>query len=105
SVVANLYLAIMYRSLGDFKRAMHYLKQCKKHENIEIEIGNIIQQVEKRKIYSPMSAAFDLKLACYLKEHQTKWSKDRNTNLYKSSKNWEKFVAEQFDFYKNTLSG
>ena len=106
SVESNLYLAILYRSQGDFERAIKCLENCKTHKNINAAIVAIALQVLKRKIQSPMGAAFDLKLACYLKEHQQKWSKDKE-QLFEPVQfpdNWEKWLKTQLEFYKNTFS-
>ncbi len=104
STEGNLYLAIIYRSLGDFERAIKYLESCKKHENIDTKIGAIAFQILTRKINSPISAAFNLKLACYLKEHQAKWSKDEKIISPTYPDKWDKFINGQLDFYKKTFS-
>ena len=106
SVDTNLYLAILYRSLGNFKRAFHYLDCCKSAANIIASTAAIALQVLNRKIKSPMGAAFDLKLECYLKEHQQKWSRDSQQIFepVRFSNDWHKWIKEQLQFYKNTFS-
>lgn len=106
SVESNLYLAILYRSQGDFEKAIRSLDRCKTHKNINAQVVSIALQVLKRKIKSPMGAAFDLKLQCYLQEHQRKWSKDTDVVFepVKFPLDWEKWIKEQLQFYKNTFS-
>lgn len=103
---ANLYLAILYRSQGDFKRAFDCLSRCKSANNISASFVNIASQVLTRKIRSPLGAAFDLKLECYLREHQAKWSCDHQKNFetIEFSKDWHKWIKEQIQFYKSTFS-
>lgn len=104
STAGNLYLAMIYRSIGDFARAIKYLDRCKKHENIDDKIAAIASQVMLRKIDSPISAGFNLKLACYIKEHQLKWSKDENVISPTYLKPWDDFIKSQFSFYQKTFS-
>lgn len=106
SLEANLYLAIVYRSLGDFKRAMQYLAHCKTSTNINAATAAIATQVLIRKIESPLAAAFDLKLECFLREHQQKWSKD-NEQVFapvEFPEKWDKLIKKQLEFYKKTFS-
>lgn len=102
SVEANLYLAILYRSQGDFAKAIKYLDNCKIHKNITSSVVAIALQILKRKIQSPLGAAFDLKLFCYLKEHQEKWTKDKE--IINFSKDWTEWLSKQLKFYHDTIS-
>jgi hypothetical protein len=106
SVNANLYLAIVYRSLGDFKRAFHYLTLCQSPENIMASTVTIAMQVLERKISSPLGAAFDLKLAVYLKEHQSKWSKDDKQRFEQVEfpTSWREWIDSQLHRYNNAFS-
>lgn len=103
---AYLYLAILYRSQGDFESAMKYLEQSKTYKNINAEMLAIAMQVHKRKMISPESAAFDLKLGCYLIEHQQKWSenKEQLSETDTLTGEWKEFLRKQLAFYENTVS-
>lgn len=103
SVEANLYLAILYRSLGDYQRAFHCLERCQSSKNITPETFAIAMQVLNRKIKSPLGAAFDLKLACFLNEHQTKWTSQKSEKI-KFPDHWQSWIDGQLDFYKKTFS-
>ncbi|GAB4222745.1 MAG: hypothetical protein Tsb005_15550 [Gammaproteobacteria bacterium] len=107
SVEANLYLALLHRSQGNFKQALQTLERCKTRNNINSKVVNLALQVFKRKMISPMAAAFDLKLQCYLIEHQQKWTtkKEDKFDEIKFSTEWDKHIQEQQQFYNNTVSG
>lgn len=107
SAEENLFLAIIYRSLGDFKQAFHYLSLCHSSQNITATTAAIALQVLTRKIKSPMGAAFDLKMASYLNEHKQKWSKDKVQKFEPVNfpEDWNKWIKEeQLHLYRNTFS-
>lgn len=77
SLVENMYLAILLRSLGDFKSAVTLLDKCRTHEMINARVIYLIYQIINRPLLSPLGAAFDLKLVAYFKEHASKWYKQK----------------------------
>lgn len=102
---ANLYLALLYRSNGDFEKAMQYLQRAKMPKNITPEIVAIALQAMQRKMKSPLASAFDLKLHCYLVEHQEKWVKEKSGDeVTKLPDDWKKMIKSQFEFYNQTFS-
>lgn len=80
SLVGNMYLVLLLRSLGDFKGAITVLDKCRTHEIIDPRVIFIIYQIINRPILSPLGAAFDLKLIAYLNEHGGKWYKQKTLN-------------------------
>lgn len=107
TVEENLYLAVLYRNLGDFERAIHYLQQCKKHEKIDANIGAIATQILTRKIHSPVAVAFDLKLISYLREQQSKWSRDKKNSQikpYEEPPLLHEHIYNLLDYYQKTSS-
>lgn len=77
SLASKMYLALLLRSLGDFKTAVFFLNQCRTHEIIDPRVMYLIYQILNRPLLSPQGAAFDLKLATYLYEHAKKWYKEK----------------------------
>lgn len=102
SIEANLYLALVYRSMGDFRQAFKCLELCHGVNEITPEMAAILFQVKNRKICSPMSAAFNLKLQCLLKEK--KWARKHMGQKYDTPEGWDEWIGEQGMYYYNVIS-
>jgi hypothetical protein len=103
TVESNLYLAQLYRSMGNYRLAFHYLERAKTSQPLSSASLAIILQSIKHQIKSPLGAAFDLKLNAYMNEQQEKWGR-RNKPLDIPGEWGEWIVETQVPLYKATIS-
>ena len=82
SIEADLYLSVIYRSQGDYSRAMFYLLRTTHHYNNAQELVQISELLTTRQDQTPLGAAFDCKVACRMLQHTTKWAKKGDTWLH-----------------------
>jgi len=106
SVEADFYLAIIYRGLGDYSRAMKSLSFTQHHQNNSIELSLIADQILQFQDLSPSGAAFDCQLFLRLQSHSKKWSKTPNhcENIFEPLDPMHIHFVSQFAHYNQSVS-
>lgn len=103
---ANLYLALLYRNLGEHEeqavQSLRLSDDLQANTESQVEIANMIMDWHD---LSPVGAAFDCKLLVRLAQHQRKWTKGVNAWVDgQESQKLKKFGTEQFRYYRKCLS-
>lgn len=97
----ELYLAMLYRGLNDFKSAMRHLKASQHpNNNSPLEEHLFSELLETQKNLTPMSAAFDCHLAYRMLMQGDKWSEGSES----FSISHEELLKKQYDRYHQAIS-
>lgn len=101
-VAAELYLALIYRSQGDYQRAMRAILRSYEHNNNDEELSALSAQVLERQDQTPLGAAIDCHLACRMTRHTSKYTKQADQWLGSSLPKLIQYALGQYNFYKKT---
>lgn len=109
TVEAELYLAVIYRALGDYQRAINSIKKSYDFRaNTEAQ-AHLINMIITRPDLSPLGAALDCHLACRVFRQQRKWTnptpKEKPWAPFNdSSSNFSKHIKNQYQKYQYSIS-
>lgn len=107
---ANLYLAIIYRSLKNFKKAKEYLDKSYKARNNTLLEWRIAYQIVNQEDLSVEGAAFDCLIGYRMLSHREKWIECPERKLdpdYEEADFIDDFndkISKQYSFYSKNIS-
>jgi hypothetical protein len=106
SVGADLYLAIIYRSQGDYQRAMQCLSRTYHQYNNSVELRALSELLTQHQDQTPLGAAFDCKVALRMLAHMQKWAKksDEWIGEYYHLPALVNHALRQYYYYLETVS-
>lgn len=110
SVEAELYLAVIYRALGDYRRAIQSINRCYDFRSYTEAHGHIAAMIIDRPDQSPLGAALDCHFACLIFHQQRKWvSTSLNQKAWvpfgsNTNSDFAKHVRDRYDKYLCSIS-
>ncbi|MDQ2994058.1 MAG: DUF3638 domain-containing protein, partial [Pseudomonadota bacterium] len=103
-VTADLYLAMIYRSLGEYKPAMQCLQRSQDFKANQEEQGAIAKMTMGWPDQSPPGAAFDCQLMCRMLRHHRKWTSTKGNSFNITSSDLVRYTLIQYDYYQLNIS-
>lgn len=109
---ANLYLAIIYRSLKDYKKAKEYLDKSYKARNNTLLEWWIANQIVNQEDLSVEGAAFDCLIGYRMLSHSEKWIERPERKLVPDDEeedeelicDFNEQIRKQYSFYTQNIS-